>query len=396
MDILEPSLAENLFTFAQNRSAQLTTLANQSLNKGIDKYINKDYKGAALEFKRAFGLDPYSEYSVDAIKYLAMTHLKLNEPDKAIEAYRQGLQIHPDRDDLQIALGNIHFGEGRTGEAITAYEAAVRIYDDVNNRFALGQGYLKAGRNDDAARQFQKIIQASPGSPNGYFGLAQTHAARKEYSEAISLFERALQKDKKFYDAYAEMGYAYADAGDMVQAEKMKALLEEKDEGLAETLGEYIKKKTPPKILFAWGTSSFSYFLPPKTQVAALNDYMANANASQSFSMELQFNKAMDREAVENPLNWSIRRSIGNGPGMEYNHGLGVPDTEAQISPYPTDVYYDEKNYTALVRFTISQNASANATIDPSHMVFSFKGLDADGNTMNPKYDQYMGFSGSF
>jgi hypothetical protein len=104
----------------------------------------------------------------------------------------------------------------------------------------------------------------------------------------------------------------------------------------------------------------------------------------------------MDRESVENPTNWTIARSRGNGPGTDYNFGRPIASTEVRLSPYPTDVYYDEKNLTATVRFTITQNATADGTIDPSHIVFTFKGEDAAGNRMDPKYDQFMGFKGSF
>jgi len=225
--------------------------------------------------------------------------------------------------------------------------------------------------------------------------LGQALAAQKKYPQAIEQFEQAVRKDKEFWDAHAEMGYTYADAGNVDKAKEIQEFLEEKDASLASTLGEYINKMTQPKILFAWADSTFAFYMPPKTQVAELNNYMANANASQSFTMLFQFNKAMDRETVENPLNWSISRAASGGPGMDYNFGLEIPDTEARIAPYPTEVFYDEKYYNAIVRFNVNQNAAGNATIDPSHLQFTFKGLDDDGNTMDPKYDQYMGFSGS-
>jgi tetratricopeptide (TPR) repeat protein len=395
MDIFTPASAETIFDAVNNQSANMESLANQSLSTGINKYVDKDYKGAALAFQQAFGLAPYSDYAVDAAKYLAMSQLKLGKTNAAIQAYKQAIQVHPNDDTLYTALGNLYFGQGRTGEAITAYEDAVRNYEDGNNRFSLGQAYLKAGRYEDAATQFSKVIDLNQSSANGYFGLGQALAAQKKYPEAIKQFERAVQKNKEFYDAYAEMGYTYADAGNIEKAEEIQEFLAEKDESLADTLNEYINKMTQPKILFAWADSSFSYYLPPKTAVAGLSDYMANANASQSFSMLFQFNKSMDRESVENPTNWTITRAAGDGPGMDYNFGLEIADTEARISPYPSDIYYDEKYYTALVRFTINQNSAGNATIDPSHLEFTFKGIDGDGNTMHPKYDQYMGFSGS-
>lgn len=396
MDLLTPITAENFFDSFSSQSDQLSTLSKQALNSGIDKYMDKDYKGAAKEFKRAFGLDPYSDYAVDAAKYQAMSHLKLGETEKAIKAYQGVLEMQPDRDDMQIALGNLYFKEGRTGEAIEAYESAVRIYDDVTNRYSLGQAYLNAGRYDDAKNQFEKVIKMDPSIANGYFGLGQTLAAQKKYPEAIEQLERSMEKRDEFWDAYAEIGYTYADAGEIDKAKEIQNELEYKDESLATLLDEYISKKTQPKMLFAWGDSSFPYYLRPKSQVSALNDYLANANSSHTFSIMFQFNKDMDRDEIENVTNWSIKRSTANGPGMDYNFGLAVPDTETRISPYPLDVYWDEDNYTATLRFTIYQNADANATIDPSHIEFSYNGKDADGNTMDPKYDQYMGFSGSF
>ncbi|MBT8341654.1 MAG: tetratricopeptide repeat protein [Desulfatitalea sp.] len=389
-------LNESLFASLNTQSTELTTLANQALGNGIDRYMNEDYEEAAREFRRAIGLDPYSDYSVDAGKYLAMTHLKQGDTDKAIDAYHQILQLHPDRDDIQVAVGNLHFGEGRTGEAITAYEKAVRIYDNTTNRFSLGQAYLNAGRLDDAANQFEKVIRMDRQSANGYLGLGQVYSAQQKSTDAITQFELAIQKKKDLWAAYAEMGYAYADAGQLDAAEEIKSLLEYKDEGLADTLNAYINKNTSPKIITVWGDSTFSYHLPSKTKVADLGEYLNTAGSSQSFSMIFQFSKEMDSESVENPLNWEIKRASANGTGANYNFGLPLPETETRIMPIPTDVYYDEKTFSATVRFSIHQNATADATIHPSHLEFSFKGEDADGNRMDPKYDQFMGFSGKF
>jgi hypothetical protein len=73
-----------------------------------------------------------------------------------------------------------------------------------------------------------------------------------------------------------------------------------------------------------------------------------------------------------------------------------VSSTEINPPLYPLDVYYDEDTMTAKVRFQLTQNDSADGTIDPSHIVFSFTGVDADGNRLDADYDQFMGFSGAF
>ena len=127
-----------------------------------------------------------------------------------------------------------------------------------------------------------------------------------------------------------------------------------------------------------------------------MDDYLANASASKTLAIKFQFNKEMDRESVENIFNWTIKRSEESAPGTRYNHGLAIPSNEVNLAIYPMDVYYDETTMAATLRFNISQNDAADATIDPSHIVFTFKGNDIDGNAMSPEGDQFMGFTGSF
>jgi hypothetical protein len=128
--------------------------------------------------------------------------------------------------------------------------------------------------------------------------------------------------------------------------------------------------------------------------VTALDAYLANADATRTFSMTFQFDKKMDRQSVENILNWEISRADGIG-AQHYNYGLPTASTEVSLPPFPQSVYYDEKNLTATMRFSIRQNATADATIDPSHIEFTFKGTDEYGLKMDPDADQFTGFSGA-
>ena len=397
MDDYTAILTDNLFSATGNQWNGLETLANQALSSGIDKYQNKDYEGAAKDFKRAFGLSPYSGFAYEATKYASMSFQALGQTDQAMAVYQQAIKVNGTDDRLHLDMGNLLFGEERYGEAIEHYETAVRLYDDSTNRFSLGQAYLKTGRYSDAENQFEKIVQRGGlESRNGYFGLGQTYKAQKNYTAAIGQFERAITKDRDFFSAYAEMGYTYADMGEMDKAKDLVKTLETKDAATADTLERYINKVTQPKIMFAYADSSFKYYLKPKTALSAMDSYLANAGASQAFYLKFQFTKEMDRDSVQDIFNWTIQRSTETDPGMRYNNGLSVPSTEIKPPLYPLDVYYDKETMTAKVRFQLTQNDSADGTIDPSHIVFSFTGVDADGNRLDADYDQFMGFSGSF
>ena len=62
---------------------------------------------------------------------------------------------------------------------------------------------------------------------------------------------------------------------------------------------------------------------------------------------------------------------------------------------YPDYVLYDEDTCTATVGFTVRQNDTADGTIDPSHIVFTFDGEDVYGVTISEDADEYSGFSGT-
>ena len=376
------------------QQSDLEGLASNALKSGIDLYMSQNYKAAVKEFKRSMGLAQNSPFAIDAANYMADAYLKLDDTEGAIKAYKEAIRLNPYRDDVHIKLGNLYFSDERYEEAKLEYQEAVKINPTSNNYFSLGQAYLKTARYGDAERQFRKVQRLEPQNPNGNYGLGLVLSKQGRHEDAIRQFKAAVGLKRDFYEAHAEIGYAFADMGLMERAREMVGFLEIEAPELADTLSGYMYKVDPPKFEFAYATSTFSYYMPSRTPVSALDGYLKNADASKTLNMKFQFDKAMDRESVQNIFNWKIGRAAATGPGQAYNFGLPLPDTETEISLYPEHIYYDEEDRTATVYFTIRQNSTANGTIDPSHIEFKFSGKDIYGNSMDENCDQFMGFSG--
>ncbi len=395
MSLFDAVSSFDLFTAASQSSAQLEFLAGNALKSAIDKYMNKDYKGAVQEFKRAIGLAPNSANSVDAANYMAQAYLQQGDTENAITAYKTGIRLNPYRDDTHVQLANLYFAEGRHDEAIGEYKEAVRLNPSAGNYYSLGQGYLGTGQYGAAETQFSKVISLQSQDPAGYYGLGQAYSQQERYEDALSQFKMATSKDRQFYNAYAEMGYAYADLGMMDEAQAQVDFLENADPSLASIVSRYMYKVDPPKIMYAHADSTFGYPLINNTSLAALDSYLVNADASKTFTMNFQFDKQMDRESVENRINWQISRSTQSGPGQAYNFNMPIPETEITVQPIPENIYWDETKLMATVTFRITQNSSADGTIDPSHIEFKFTGKDVYDNSMDADFDQFMGFSGT-
>jgi tetratricopeptide (TPR) repeat protein len=360
----------------------------------MDLYRDGKYTEAAEAFRRSVALSPTSPYAQTSADYMASAFIKTGRLDKAAEAYKISMRLDPASDAPVVKLANLYFAEGRHQDALMQYEKAVRLNPSANNYFSLGQTHLAMGSYHSAENAFSRVQRMDPHSPNGHYGLGQTYNKLERYDDALLQFKAAIDQDDTFFAAYAELGYNYADMGQMEEAQELVAFLEEEDPDLADTLSRYMYKVDPPQIMFAAASGNFPRTLSMRTPVSVLDSYLANANAARTFTMEFQFSKKMDRESVENIYNWSITRADGNSITEKYNFGFSIPDTEVTLKAYPDYVYYDSENLTAKLTFSIQQNETADGTIDPSHITFKFNGDDIYGNKMNPDFDAYSGFSG--
>ncbi|BBO78321.1 hypothetical protein DSCW_57380 [Desulfosarcina widdelii] len=393
--ILSERDATDIFSILASEDTKLEELSNTFLDAGITQYTNGDYEEAARSFEAAIAIYPDSDSNSDTVKYLAQTYIELEDVDKAIETYETAIANDPTNTDFHTALGQLYYSEERYDEAVAQYHKAVEIDDSSENRYSYGEALLKIKDDEEAEYQFEQVVKADPDSTAGYYGMGKTYALMEEYDEAIKYFQEALEIDDEFYDAMAEIGYAYADMGDFDAARDVLDELEDLDEDLATTLEAYIDQTENPEIAFAWSTSTFPYRMASGYPVSAIDSYLENAGAELSMTMTFQFTKSMDASSVESIYNWSITRAESDNIAETYNYGDEIPSTEITLDTYPDYVLYDSDSGTATVGFTIRQNETADGTIDPSHIVFSFNGEDVYGVSMSEDGDEYSGFAGS-
>jgi Flp pilus assembly protein TadD len=395
LGVANSTYIDYLFTANTTHSqAQLDNLANNALSRGIDFYQNGNFKQAIIEFKTSAGLAPFTDNSAKAYNYIAQSYLNLEDTDQAITTYKQAILIYPVRDDLHLALGDIYVKEGNAEEALKEYKAAVRLNpNSADNRYSLGQSYLSTGQFSEAQEQFQAVTRLLPNSASGYYGLGQVARASGDYPDAIDQLTNAISVDKKFNNSYLELGYTYADMGNVQKANEQLLILQAKESSSATTLQNYMSQVSQPQIVFALGLDGFNPYLGQATNIATMDSDLAAPKSTKLYSMNFVFSKDMDIASVQNPYNWGINRASIRQNGGIYNGGLTVPKTEANILPIPVNVTYDSDKNTASVRFRISQNADGNATLDPAHIVFKFYGKDTYGKAMDKSADEYSGFS---
>ncbi|MFB3909683.1 MAG: tetratricopeptide repeat protein [Candidatus Eisenbacteria bacterium] len=394
MDITSGSV-DSLVSALSSQQAQRESIAYSALGRGATRFAAKEYDLARIEFQRAVAFKPDL---IEAQRYLGATFAAQGRTEEAVLAYRRAVQVDPAATEAREDLARLYMTNERYPEAEQEFLQIAKLHPTwAGPAASLGHIYLATGRLAEAETQLAKAVRLSPNEAAAHYSLGLVFHQEGRYREAVSEFERAIQRDRGYAAAYADLAYSYLALEQPEMAEsQVQTLLSLQTEEATALAGEVQLTMYTPKILFQDATSSsFPSRLGPGTSLADLDPTLAAAGASETFTIVLQFNQRMDIGSVQNVYNWSIRKATG-GPGGAYNYGANLfPQADAAVSPIPVSVSYDPRTYRATIRFRILQNAAADARIDPSHLVFQFRGTDVSGNSMDPSGDEYDGSAGS-
>jgi tetratricopeptide (TPR) repeat protein len=384
------TLLDDMFATIGSQSTQRAAVANSAISSGLNFYQKKDYTRASAEFKRSIALDPTN---TQAYNYLANSYLAQKKPEEAIKVYKNSLTLDPTQDSVHTNLGNIYLQDKKYNQAETEFKTATRLNPtDPLAPYTLGQLYLQTKRFPEAEAQFKKVQKISPSDANPLYSLGVTYNKEGKYADAVKQLTQAIKLKPKMAPAHLELGVAYAALGDTVNAQKEVDTLTRLDA----TQGALLKATiAQPKMVTVGGgdTDNFNYGLTnAMVPLFELDPSLGSANTSKEFRLTFYFDSKMDPASIQDTSNWTMTKASGGAAGY-YNNLQPILPTEAYIPQNPTSVAYDPQNQAATVTFLISQNSTADATLDPSRIVFKFSGKDVTGKAMDPTSDQFDGFA---
>jgi tetratricopeptide (TPR) repeat protein len=119
---------------------------------------------------------------------------------EAAAAFEAELAIDPTNANAAYELGEMYRKAGRLDDAIRNFERAVAAYPDFDEALiGLGRALVAAGRPAAAVPHLRKAVGVNPGNEVAFYQLAQAHRAldqRAEQQAALAAFTR-LRDDKE-------------------------------------------------------------------------------------------------------------------------------------------------------------------------------------------------------
>jgi tetratricopeptide (TPR) repeat protein len=146
--------------------------------------------------------------------YLGVAHQKLNQNDKAIEAYSAALKISPKEVNTLDQLTRLLLSKAVASNVKTDWQAAITraeqlrlVRDDATTATLLGNAYLGSGDFQKAAVHLGRAVEANPSDGNGWFNYGLSLSRSSQFPKAETALQKATQLVPDNASAYAELGY---------------------------------------------------------------------------------------------------------------------------------------------------------------------------------------------
>ncbi len=136
-------------------------------------------------------------------------------------------------DELEKS-GDDFLNRGNLPKALVQYEKSLQLKpDNIKLVYKKGLLFVIGGQNEDAVKEFQKVIKKESGHALAYKGMGQAFFQMKKYDEAEKNFRDAISRNPELWKVHNSLGiiYDYKKRYDMAIHEYNAAINLKPDEG---------------------------------------------------------------------------------------------------------------------------------------------------------------------
>jgi len=218
--------------------------------KGVFLIEKGEYLAGIKELEKVKNKDPQS---VHIRLKIASAFIRLEKIEEAEKVLWEAKKIAPDNLDISLALIFVYSYSRQDDKLEKEYEDFLRKAHEAKPKDTsvseyLAQFYFYKKRPQEAIGVYEKILESNPDYIDAFFWLGYLYDESGQRQKAIEVWENGLKKDSSYAPILNSLGYIYALEGvKLGSAEKMikKALEKEPENGAyLDSLGwVYFKKK---------------------------------------------------------------------------------------------------------------------------------------------------------
>ena len=201
------------FTLTLKRASYSNSLkARVYNNRGLAQFKLGDDKRAIEDYKQALQIDP--NYFLSYF-YQGVALLKQGDKQGAVEQFDQAIQKKPDYAAAYLKRGLVHRELRQEQAAIQDFNQVTKIdpssAEDYNNQ---GSAKYQLGDKQGAIEDFDRVIQLKPNYAEAYDNRGKAKYQSGSKQGAIEDFNQAIQLNPNSAEAYNNRGSAKYQSGD--------------------------------------------------------------------------------------------------------------------------------------------------------------------------------------
>ena len=160
----------------------------------------------------------FAYFDVDEIENIVNFYVENNRFDKAMDACKSGLQIHPSSSELKLRFAQIYVSRGKWRDALLWLNRCEEL-SHWNYEYILTKGivFAMSDNTGSAVKLFNKALSIMPESEKdeAIFTIADTFENNTgNISSAINFLQKGLEQNPSNKDYYFRLAMSYERIGD--------------------------------------------------------------------------------------------------------------------------------------------------------------------------------------
>ena len=178
--------------------------AAQQLQNALLFHGSGNLGQAESAYKKILELHPKN---ADALHYLGVIGLQTGRLEFAVEHIQRALQIQPENADALINLGNAQHAMGHLDEALLTFERAMALQGESATLLSnIGNVYMQQGQRADAIACFIRALEKEPTLAEARRNLANTLLDAGKSVEALRHISLAAKADEHSLPVCVSLG----------------------------------------------------------------------------------------------------------------------------------------------------------------------------------------------
>ena len=151
--------------------------------------------------------------------YLALSHQKRGEKEKAMEGYRKIIEMDPMNVEAHINLGVIYKDMGKLEQAVKEFQRVLSMNPQQEKAYNnLGIIFYLQGNLERAIQEFRRVLDINPRNREAYINMGVIYKRRNRIGKAKRMFENALSIDPYSPEAHYNLGLISEESGNIKEA----------------------------------------------------------------------------------------------------------------------------------------------------------------------------------